>query len=58
MAFTTGALVKYTNPECDREADMRFVVIEDRGDRVLVGLVDAIGLGSQECFAAFNYEAA
>ena len=33
--FEAGQMLKFKNPEAD-ETDLRFFVIEDRGDRVLV----------------------
>lgn len=33
--FAPGQMVKFKNPEVD-ETDLRFCVVEDRGDRVLV----------------------
>ena len=33
--FEPGHMVKFKNPEAD-ETDLRFYVVEDRGDRVLV----------------------
>jgi len=57
MTYERGQLVKYSKPEAGEEC-MTFVVIEDRGDRLLVGLVGAQGFGSQECFAKSHYEAA
>jgi len=56
MTYEKGELVKYSKPEAGEEL-MTFVVIEDREDRPLVGLVGAQGFGSQECFAKSHYEA-
>ncbi len=55
--MNAGDVVKYAKPANAAEAALLFVVIEDRGDRLLV---EALGTGlpipGQTCFATSEYE--
>ena len=39
--FQVGAKVKFKNPADDAERNARFLVIEDKGDRVNIQLLDS-----------------
>ena len=51
----TGTVVRYAVPANAREDAVRFVVVEDRGDRLLVETLCDWPLKPQCCFAASEF---
>lgn len=56
--YQSGETVKYSQPQGGAEAAARFVVIEDRGDRVLIRLVCDMRIAPTECLAYEHVERA
>jgi hypothetical protein len=53
-----GTLVKLTQPADEREAQARYVVVEDRGDRILIEYVCNMPIRPTELVAASDVETA
>ena len=48
--MTNNTIVKYSRPLQDEE-DMRFLLVEDNGDRVLIELICDLPIPPRECVA-------
>ena len=48
--MTSNTIVKYSRPLRDEE-NMRFILVEDNGDRVLIELICNLPIPPRECVA-------
>lgn len=51
MELKRGQVVRYAKPVNAAEAECRFVVVEPRGDRVLIQLVCDLRIPPMECIS-------